>query len=293
MSDFKIHPTSVLGPHVMVEPGAIIGANCTIEGRTRIGARTTLAGSVALVGDVDVGADCIIEANVSVTTAAASDGPQARPLVIGAKARIGAGAVLSAGVRIGADATVEAGTVVLRDVPAHAVVRGNPGIVVGFHGPAVRAADLIETVADPKVTGVAECGVAGVKIYRFPRVTDPRGSLTFGEFGRNIPFVPKRYFMVFDVPEGELRGGHAHATCEELLLCIGGSVAIVVDDGKVREEIVLDSPDLGLYLPARVWGIQYKYSPDAVLVVLASHYFDPEDYIHTYDDFVADIERRG
>ncbi|VVC54072.1 UDP-3-O-(3-hydroxymyristoyl)glucosamine N-acyltransferase [Beijerinckiaceae bacterium RH AL1] len=200
MSDFKIHPTSVLGPHVTVEPGAIIGANCTIEGRTRIGARTTLAGGVALVGDVDVGADCIIEANVSVTTAAASDGPQARPLVIGAKARIGAGAVLSAGVRIGADATVEAGTVVLRDVPAHAVVRGNPGIVVGFQGPAVRAADLIETVADPKVTGVAECGVAGVKIYRFPRVTDPRGSLTFGEFGRNIPFVPKRYFMVFDVP---------------------------------------------------------------------------------------------
>ena len=200
MSDFKIHPTSVLGPHVTVEPGAVIGPSCIIEGRTRIGARTTLAGAVTLVGDVEVGADCIIEANVSVTTAVGG-GAQARPLVVGAQARIGAGAVLSAGVRVGADATVEAGTVVLRDVPAHAVVRGNPGVVVGFHGPAVRAADLIETVTDPKVTGVAECGVAGVKIYRFPRVTDPRGSLTFGEFGRNIPFVPKRYFMVFDVPE--------------------------------------------------------------------------------------------
>ena len=294
MSDFQIHPSTALGPRVTVEPGAAIGPNCILDGRTRIGPRATLVGGVTLVHDAEIGPDCRLEANVSTTSSSTLDVARARPLVVGANSHIGAGAVLTAGVRIGADAWIEAGSVVVRDVPAHAIVRGNPGTIIGFRGRSSRrAADMVEAVVDPKATGVADCNAAGVKVYRFPRITDPRGSLTFGEFGRNIPFTPKRYFMVFDVPQGELRGGHAHATCQELILCIGGSVTVAVDDGRVREEIVLDSPDLGLFLPSRVWGVQYKYSPGAVLVVFASHYFDPEDYIHTYDDFVAEIERQG
>ena len=294
MSKFAIHPTSVLGPQVTVEPGAPIGPNCVVGGRTQIGARSTLVAGIKLVGDVQIGEDCYLDANVSTTSATTEDtATRARPTVVGARTRVGAGAVLTPGVRIGTDAWVDGDSVVVRDVPAHAIVRGNPGIVVGFQGPSRRAADLLEKIVDPRATGVVDCNVAGVKLYRFPRITDRRGSLSFGEFGRNIPFTPKRYFLVFDVPQDELRGGHAHATCEELIFCIGGSVAVVVDDGKLREEFVLDSPDLGLFLPARVWSVQYKYSVGAVLVVLTSLYFDPEDYIHTYEDFVAEIERQG
>ena len=208
-------------------------------------------------------------------------------------AGIGAGAVLTAGVKIGADSRIEAGCVVSRDVPAHAIVRGNPSVVVGFGGRIRRAADLLGEVVDPRATASVACEVSGVRLYRFPQITDHRGSLSFGEFGRSIPFVPKRYFLVSDVPAGELRGGHAHATCEELLLCLGGSVAVAVDDGTVREEIVLDGPDLALHLPSRVWGVQYKYSPGAVLLCFASHYFDPVDYIHRYDDFLKEKKRQA
>ena len=81
--------------------------------------------------------------------------------------------------------------------------------------------------------------VAGVKLYRFPEICDPRGYLTFGEFGEKcIPFIPRRYFMVYGVPPSELRGEHAHVTSEEILFCTAGSVAVVVDDGTSREEYI-------------------------------------------------------
>ena len=92
--------------------------------------------------------------------------------------------------------------------------------------------------------------------------------------------------MVFDVPSVETRGEHAHHECHQFLVCVRGSVAVVADDGKSREEFVLDRPDLGLHLPPRVWGIQYKYSADAVLLVFASHYYDAADYIRDYEQFL-------
>ena len=118
-----------------------------------------------------------------------------------------------------------------------------------------------------------------------PRVIDPRGNLTVGEFGKSIPFDAKRYFMVFQVPLVEVRGEHAHKECHQLLICVRGRMSAVADDGFQREEFVLDRPDLGLYLPPKVWGIQYNYSPDAVLLVFASHYYDSADYIRDYSEF--------
>ena len=102
-----------------------------------------------------------------------------------------------------------------------------------------------------------------------------------------MPFQPKRYFIVFDVPSAETRGEHAHKVCQQFLMCPHGSVAIMVDDGRRREEVVLDTPNLGIYLPAMIWGVQYKYSRDAVLLVFASHYYDPKDYIRDYGEFLA------
>ena len=97
--------------------------------------------------------------------------------------------------------------------------------------------------------------------------------------------------MIFDVPTKETRGEHAHRTCQQFLVCLRGSVACVCDDGTHRQELLLDSPEIGLYLPPMVWGIQYKYSKDAVLLVLASHGYDASDYIRNYDVFLS--ERRA
>jgi dTDP-4-dehydrorhamnose 3,5-epimerase-like enzyme len=89
-----------------------------------------------------------------------------------------------------------------------------------------------------------------------------------------------------------VRGEHAHRRCHQFLVCARGSVSVVADDGVNREEIVLESPSVGVYLPPMVWGIQYRYSPDAVLLVFCSEYYDASDYIRDYSEFLAAIAKR-
>ena len=136
-------------------------------------------------------------------------------------------------------------------------------------------------------------GVSGVSLHRLARADDLRGSLVSGEVGGHIPFTPLRFFSVTHVPSKDVRGAHAHRACEQFLTCQAGSVSVVVDDGLVREEVLLDDPGVGLYLPPMVWGIQYRYTPDAMLLVLASHPYEPEDYIRDYEDFLALVEGLG
>jgi dTDP-4-dehydrorhamnose 3,5-epimerase-like enzyme len=135
--------------------------------------------------------------------------------------------------------------------------------------------------------GAAATRVEGVTFHQLPLVEDMRGDLSVGEFSRTIPFVPKRYFFVFNVPSREVRGEHAHIACEQFLICVNGSVSIVVDDGKTSEEFLLDSRNLGLHIPPMTWGVQYRYSPDAVLLVFASEFYDDQDYIRDYGEFLA------
>ena len=123
-------------------------------------------------------------------------------------------------------------------------------------------------------------------LIELPLILDTRGSLSVGEFGKNIPFEVKRYFIVFDVPSGELRGEHAHRECHQFLVCVKGSCSVITDDGKTRQEFLLDKPNIGAYLPPMTWGEQFNYSSDAVLLVFASHYYDNEDYIRNYDEFL-------
>lgn len=124
------------------------------------------------------------------------------------------------------------------------------------------------------------------------RISDPRGSLTVGEVASELPFKPERYFLTFDVPSAELRGEHAHKQCQQFLICVHGSCQVMVDDGSNRSEVLLDRPDLGVFMPAMIWGTQHKYSSDAVLLVFASHRYDPDDYLRTYGDFLAEVELR-
>jgi hypothetical protein len=120
---------------------------------------------------------------------------------------------------------------------------------------------------------------------------DLRGTLSAAEFPTHLPFEPKRCFLVFDVPGKEVRGEHAHRLCQQFLVCARGSLSVVVDDGAKTEEVRLDRPDLGLYIPPLIWAVQYKYSSDALLLVLASHPYDPSDYIRDYDEFLSTIRR--
>ncbi len=129
-------------------------------------------------------------------------------------------------------------------------------------------------------------GVAGVMLYRLEVHADMRGKLVAGELAVGLPFTPLRYFFVFDVPSREVRGEHAHRTLDQFLVCAHGECAVIVDDGEKRSEISLNEPMLGLHIPPMVWGTQYKFSSDAVLLVLASGAYDSDDYIGSYDDFL-------
>lgn len=157
----------------------------------------------------------------------------------------------------------------------------------------LKAVPVARIKASPGSAGVQviPTRVRGVEIHRFPWVQDPRGDLTVGEFGKEFPFVPKRYFIVFGVSSGTLRGEHAHKDCHQFLICAQGQCTALVDDGVAREAFILDNPSVGIYVPPMIWGTQYDYSLDGALLVFASEYYDPNDYIRNYTEFTLAASR--
>jgi UDP-2-acetamido-3-amino-2,3-dideoxy-glucuronate N-acetyltransferase len=129
--------------------------------------------------------------------------------------------------------------------------------------------------------------IDGVRLLELPVIRDSRGSLSFAQYQETLPFLPKRYFIVFDVGEGQTRGGHAHRQVHQLLVCVKGACRVCIDDGATRENVLLDRPELALYLPPGIWATQQDFSGDAVLMVLASEVYNPEEYIKDYQEFVA------
>ena len=102
----------------------------------------------------------------------------------------------------------------------------------------------------------------------------------------DIPFEPKRWFLVYGVPSAETRGQHAHLRCHQFLVAASGSLRVMADDGTEREDFLLDRPDRGLFLPAMTWGVQYGYSSETVLLVVASEPYDATDYVRDYGEFL-------
>ena len=129
-------------------------------------------------------------------------------------------------------------------------------------------------------------------LIALPSHSDARGNLAVAEFSE-LPFMPQRMFFVHDVPSQYVRGEHAHRICQQLLVCVEGSVAVVVDDGRTREEVLLDTPGLGLYIPANLWTTQYRHQPHSVVAVFASHPYDPDDYIRDYNEFIDLAGKKG
>jgi len=206
---------------------------------------------------------------------------------------IGANATIYPGVKIGQSANVKPGAVVQRSVPPFAIVDGNPAKVIGYVNAAAGNAQTSSKSTQRHQPDVVQSIVKGVTLNTFRAVPDIRGSLSVGEFEREIPFAPLRYFLVYDVPTAETRGEHAHVTCHQFLVAVKGCVSVVADDGQQREEFMLNQPNLGLYLPPMTWGIQYQYSSDAVLLVFASHYYAQEDYIRDYGEFLDRVKKKA
>jgi UDP-2-acetamido-3-amino-2,3-dideoxy-glucuronate N-acetyltransferase len=133
---------------------------------------------------------------------------------------------------------------------------------------------------------VIDCGIKGVRLFELPVIQDSRGSLSFAEYQESLPFLPKRYFIVFDVGEDQTRGGHAHKSVHQLLVCVRGSCLVSLDDGKARDEVSLDRPELALYIPPKIWATQSQFTQGAMLMVLASEKYDPNEYIKDYEVFL-------
>lgn len=125
-----------------------------------------------------------------------------------------------------------------------------------------------------------------IKRYTFQAHGDERGQLVALEELKDIPFKIKRVYYIYDTAEGVARGHHAHKALEQVLICIHGSCKILLDNGLEKETILLNKPDEGLYVANNIWREMYDFSPDAVLLVLASELYDEGDYIRDYKAFL-------
>lgn len=281
--------------HVL--PKARIGRDCNIcdhvfiENDVIVGDRVTVKCGVQLWDGVTLEDDVFIGPNATFTNDAFPRSKQypekfARTIVRSG-ASIGANATLLPGITIGQRAMVGAGAVVTQDVPPNAIVVGNPARISGYVDTRVQ-----ETLATTAASSAhVSSKVRGVKLITAALRGDIRGDLTALELERDLPFVPRRSFLVFNVPNAKVRGEHAHRVCHQVLFCVAGTVHSLADDGVNREEFVLSQPNVGLYLPPMTWGTQYRYSKDAVLLVFASHPYDGGDYIRSYDAFQVELTK--
>lgn len=310
VQEAEIHPTSLvhtkeigsgtrIWAFVNICPGARIGADCNIcdhvfiENDVVIGDRVTVKCGVQLWDGSTLEDDVFVGPNATFTN---DPFPRSRsyladyPKTIVRKgASIGANATILPGITIGTNAMVGAGAVVTRDVPPYAIVVGNPARIKGY-----AACERQSAVEPGKAarSGTVTSRVGGVKLHELPHIVDMRGSLSVAEIGKQLPFEPKRYFLVFDVPSTEVRGEHAHKTLQQFLVCVRGSVSVVVDDGQSRDEYVLSRPNMGLHISPMVWATQYRYTADAMLLVLASDVYEAEDYIRDYEEFLETVASR-
>lgn len=129
------------------------------------------------------------------------------------------------------------------------------------------------------------------KIIPLPKVSDPRGNLTFIEGEIHIPFPIRRVYYLYDVPGGAERGGHAHRSLEQLLIALAGSFDVVLDDGRQRSRHHLNRCHYGLYIPPMMWRELDNFSSGSVCLVLASAPYDEADYFRTYDSFLQSVRR--
>lgn len=129
-----------------------------------------------------------------------------------------------------------------------------------------------------------------VKTYVFPPHGDDRGQLVAVEAMKDLPFEIKRVYYIYDTLPGVRRGFHAHRNLQQILVCVSGSCKIHLDNGTDTAEVTLDKPNEGLFISNDMWREMYDFTPGAVLLVLASEYYDESDYIRNYEDFLTYVK---
>lgn len=128
------------------------------------------------------------------------------------------------------------------------------------------------------------------EIINLPKILDKRGNLSFIEEFSHIPFKIKRSYWIYDVPGGEVRGGHAYNENEEFIVSLSGSFDVIIDDGISRKVFSLNRSYTGLYVPKGLWRQMENFSTNSLALILASTPFDSTDYIHDYEEFKKNIE---
>lgn len=280
-------------------PGARFGRNCNIcdgvfvENDVVVGDDVTVKCGVQLWDGLRIGDRVFIGPNATFTN---DRNPRSKvypdvflQTVVKDDVSIGANATILPGLTIGQGAMVGAGAVVTRDVPPYATVVGNPARIIGYRG-----SEQLGVVADAnnpypdlgtEIGARIELGVGDCFLERLPHFADMRGGLTPLQDGSGLCFVPARLFLVYGVASSQVRGEHAHRRCKQFLVAAHGALSVVIDDGRTRSEIGLSGPTVGLYLSPMVWGIQYRFEPETVLMVAASDPYDADDYIRDYAVF--------
>lgn len=131
--------------------------------------------------------------------------------------------------------------------------------------------------------------LADCVLIDLPKISDPRGNLTFIEENRHFPFDIKRVYYLYDVPGGAERGGHAHREMNQMIIAMSGSFDVVLDDGFERKRYHMNRSYYALYVAPMVWREIDNFSSGAVLLSLASNYYDESDYYRDYDHFLRDV----
>lgn len=151
----------------------------------------------------------------------------------------------------------------------------------------LRNADNLCKQSDPVPMSLTDC-----RICELPRISDPRGNLTFIEGGRHVPFDIQRVYYLYDVPGGAERGGHAHKALQQLIVAMSGSFDVVLGDGQIKKRFHLNRSYNGLYVCPMIWRELDNFSSGSVCMVLASNHYDETDYYRDYDAYLAALEQK-
>lgn len=274
-------------------PDAKVGEDCNIcdhtfiENDVIVGDRVTVKCGVQLWDATRVEDDVFIGPNATFTNDKFVRSQQHPDEYCGAYLEkgcsIGANATILPGIRVGKLAMVGAGSVVTQDIPAYAIVSGNPARIEGYVSNEAQMGKVTKDYAreiDDKEY------FSGAKLIGLSQHSDIRGDLSVAEVEDNLPFQPQRIFTMYNVPNKYVRGEYALKNGTRLVVCQKGSVNVMFDDGENRRIIILDDPRKGLLLPPMVWSSFFKFTEDTILMTIASSKYNSDDYIRNYDDFL-------